>query len=293
MEINLSNRISTLRKARNMTQEALGRAVGVSAQAVSKWENGGTPDVELLPTLANALCVTMDGLFGLQEGQDPDVGKLLYQHIGTLPMDQRLERLCQLIWVGAEAIICDTLQTDSVQYVKKSTTEAGQWMRSVLEDNYGCFLGCPAEELHFFTVFPEPEDGYAAFLDPPEKTREFLSCLARPGRLEVLLWVCTQKPRGFLFSAKAVARPDGMSLEDVEACLQDLAAHRLLTQETLADGGDEFFVYHTMAQTGLIPFLMMCRWMADEEIVYIMGMYNRDKPVLRTIPEDGVRDEKA
>ena len=57
--------------------------------------------MELLPTLANALCVTMDGLFGLQEGQGPDVGKLLYQHIGTLPMDQRLERLCQLIWVGA------------------------------------------------------------------------------------------------------------------------------------------------------------------------------------------------
>ena len=97
MDINLGNRISALRKARNMTQEALGRAVGVSAQAVSKWENGGTPDVELLPTLANALCVTMDGLFGLQEGQGPDVGKLLYQHIGTKHCANAMKRCCNVL----------------------------------------------------------------------------------------------------------------------------------------------------------------------------------------------------
>ena len=180
-----------------------------------------------------------------------------------------------------------------MEYVKKSTTEAGQWMRSALENNYGCFLGCPAEDMHFFTVFPEPENGYSEYLDAPERTREFLSCLARPGRLEVLMWIYTQKPRGFLFSAKAVARPDGMSLGDVETCLADLAAHRLLTQETLADGDADadVFIYHTVAQTGLIPFLMMCRWMADDGSVYIMGMHNRDKPVLRTIPEDGVSDD--
>jgi transcriptional regulator with XRE-family HTH domain len=291
METNLSSRISTLRKARNLTQEALGKAVGVSAQAVSKWENGGTPDVELLPTLADALGVTIDGLFGLQESTAPDMEKLMFQHIGTAPMDHRIERLCKLIWVGAEAIIYDTLQENSVEYVKKSTTETGQWIRSVLEDDYGCLLGCPAEDMHFFTVFPEPKEGYSAYLDSPARTREFLSCLARPGRLEVLMWVYTQKPRGFLFSAKAVARSDGMSLEDVETCLADLAAHRLLSQETLADGSSEFFIYHTMAQTGLIPFLMMCRWMADEADVYVMGMHARNKPVLKTIPEAGGGNE--
>ncbi|MDR2687337.1 MAG: helix-turn-helix domain-containing protein, partial [Oscillospiraceae bacterium] len=40
--------ISGLRKARGTTQEELASAVGISAQAVSKWENGGTPDTELL-----------------------------------------------------------------------------------------------------------------------------------------------------------------------------------------------------------------------------------------------------
>lgn len=35
-----SDRIAELRKARNLTQEQLGQLVGVSAQAVSKWEKG-------------------------------------------------------------------------------------------------------------------------------------------------------------------------------------------------------------------------------------------------------------
>ncbi len=48
----IGGRIAALRKERGLTQEQLGRQVGVSAQAVSKWENGGAPDVELLPAPA-------------------------------------------------------------------------------------------------------------------------------------------------------------------------------------------------------------------------------------------------
>ena len=49
----LSERIAELRRARGLTQEQLGQLAGVSAQAVSKWEKGGAPDVELLPALAD------------------------------------------------------------------------------------------------------------------------------------------------------------------------------------------------------------------------------------------------
>lgn len=280
----LSQRIAMLRKQKRLTQEALGKALGVSAQAVSKWENGGAPDVALLPVLADALGVTLDGLFGLREGAVPDLEKLLFQHIGALPMEQRMERLCKLVWVGAEAIICDSLQMGNVAYTEACTTEAGQWLRSVLEDDHGMFLGCPAEDLHFFTIFPEPQNGYCAHLDEPEKTRELLACLSRPGRLEVLLWIYTQKPRGFMFSAGAVETHCGISREDADVCLADLTAHGLLNQETLDNGGQTFCIYHTMSKTGLIPFLMMCRWLAAEDNVYVMGMYNRDKPMLQRMP---------
>ena len=56
--------ITKFRKAAGLTQEELGRAAGVSTQAVSRWECGGTPDVALLPAIADKLGVTIDALFG-------------------------------------------------------------------------------------------------------------------------------------------------------------------------------------------------------------------------------------
>lgn len=56
-------RISRLRKEKGMSQEALAEKIGVSAQAVSKWENDQScPDISLLPQLAKLLDVTVDEL---------------------------------------------------------------------------------------------------------------------------------------------------------------------------------------------------------------------------------------
>lgn len=52
-----------MRKERGFKQEALAEALGVTAQAVSKWENDiSCPDIMLLPKLAELLGVTVDEL---------------------------------------------------------------------------------------------------------------------------------------------------------------------------------------------------------------------------------------
>lgn len=61
----LNERIATLRRQANLTQEQLAERLGISAQAVSKWETGQTcPDVATLPDLAGIFGVSMDDLFG-------------------------------------------------------------------------------------------------------------------------------------------------------------------------------------------------------------------------------------
>ena len=50
----IGKNIAEFRKGRALTQEQLGDAVGVTGQAVSKWENGGMPDAYLLPDIAAA-----------------------------------------------------------------------------------------------------------------------------------------------------------------------------------------------------------------------------------------------
>ena len=60
----MGERIKEKRKALNLTQEELADRLGVTYQAVSKWENDASmPDTALFPTLAAALCTSLDYLF--------------------------------------------------------------------------------------------------------------------------------------------------------------------------------------------------------------------------------------
>ncbi len=65
MQIDLGIKIRTLRRRDGYTQEALAEALGVTSQAVSRWEAGGSyPDINLIPSIANYFGVTIDELFG-------------------------------------------------------------------------------------------------------------------------------------------------------------------------------------------------------------------------------------
>ena len=63
----LGERIRALRQGRGMSQEALAEALGVSRQAVSKWEKSlSYPDTENLLSLAELFGVSADELAGLR-----------------------------------------------------------------------------------------------------------------------------------------------------------------------------------------------------------------------------------
>ena len=62
--MNIGNKIRELRKQRGITQEQLAESIGISFQAVSKWENNiALPDIALVPVLASYFGVSMDELF--------------------------------------------------------------------------------------------------------------------------------------------------------------------------------------------------------------------------------------
>ena len=70
MQIGL--RLSNCRQNRNMTQEELAARLGITPQAVSKWERGTSlPDISMLADLAGILEVSTDWLLGLREEPEP------------------------------------------------------------------------------------------------------------------------------------------------------------------------------------------------------------------------------
>ena len=72
MKKTLGERIAEKRRAKGLKQDELAEALGVSAQAVSKWENDlSCPDIMLLPTLAEKLGCTVDELLtGKEEAKE-------------------------------------------------------------------------------------------------------------------------------------------------------------------------------------------------------------------------------
>lgn len=66
--MNLADKLKELRKAKKISQEKLADYLGVSYQAVSKWENGITcPDVMLLPEIARYYGITVDELLQVEQ----------------------------------------------------------------------------------------------------------------------------------------------------------------------------------------------------------------------------------
>lgn len=79
--MNIGNKIKELRKAKGITQEELANSIGISFQAISKWENNiALPDITLTPKLASYFGVSMDELFDfdLQKNKD-EIMKIVYE----------------------------------------------------------------------------------------------------------------------------------------------------------------------------------------------------------------------
>lgn len=74
-------KIAYYRKLKGITQSELADMVGVSCQAVSKWERQNSyPDITVLPTLADIFGITIDELFG-----NPSKKDIVYSLVGNVP----------------------------------------------------------------------------------------------------------------------------------------------------------------------------------------------------------------
>ena len=82
MLVCLGENIRRLRTANGITQEQFGYEMGVSAQAVSRWENGATyPDITMLPMIADFFDVTLDELMGRGRELETDEREAFFKRV--------------------------------------------------------------------------------------------------------------------------------------------------------------------------------------------------------------------
>ena len=93
----LHRQIQYLREQRGITQNQLAETIGISGQAVSKWETGQScPDIHLLPSLARAFGVSIDTLFGM-DWMSSESEKEIVEQYERLRHSNRLEDALTLL----------------------------------------------------------------------------------------------------------------------------------------------------------------------------------------------------
>lgn len=279
-----SKQIAALRKRRGLTQEQLGALMGVSAQAVSKWEKGGAPDVELLPSLAEHLGVTIDTLFGCGEKELEDMPMRLKRWLDSNPAEGRLWALFRLLAQTFQYLIPMGVEIASLPndtcYPASLWEEDGRetWMRSqfVLED--GVALGVLSENFPLYLLLPEPPEGYAQHFAENDEYRRLFAALSKPGCLEILCYLYSKKKA--YYTPEAVARRVSLPLEAVQELMETMKRCNLLRQETLEVAEGQQLVYILHDSQAFVPLLYFARWLMESKEAWICGWEDRDRPIL-------------
>ncbi len=96
--IKINEQIAFLRKQKGLTQEELATALGVTNQAVSKWEAAQCcPDIQLLPAIAKLFDVSTDELLGYSHASSTGDSILaLRRKIGSLPREEAFDFTFQM-----------------------------------------------------------------------------------------------------------------------------------------------------------------------------------------------------
>ena len=79
MSITIGDNIRKFRKEKEISQETLAERLGVTFQAISRWERGeGYPDISMLPVIAGFFHISVDELLGVSENrQEEEVEKII------------------------------------------------------------------------------------------------------------------------------------------------------------------------------------------------------------------------
>lgn len=225
--MSFSQNVRNFRLASHLTQEQLAEALGVSPQAVSKWETSETyPDGSLLLPLANCLHTSLDALFS-HEQLDPDTFRQQVRHfIQETPADERFEAIRWLGWQTEYGLF------DCQMPLNGESDLYGTPNSSYVLNDHG-FTLISNGQTPFFSVFPDT--GYAEAIGDGEIMRKTFAALSSPETMRAVLFLHHQSG-SFLFDAGLLGSECDISEEAMPQVLSDLTfLHLISAHETVLD----------------------------------------------------------
>ena len=240
-----STTLQTLRKNRGVTQEQLATYLGVSPQAVSKWENGSYPDGDLLPQIADYFEVSIDYLYGRAKDNVSLEQQLLEAIKGiNIPPDydhsEHMDRIMKYIWAMQLG-----LWPENKQYHDRTRSEGDHVIVSTLFDKSGFNFFRLNKSLEFYTIMKRPEKGFASYFKVTDELSELFAFLGKKENLKVLFYLLSLDA-GNGVSVSTIAKRVGISEAETRVAVEYLkqvpkyeTGNRILMEVSVLDEYDK------------------------------------------------------
>ena len=246
---NIGQIIANLRKEKGVKQEELASYLNVSAQAVSKWENGGTPDIEHIPAIADYFGVTTDEIFGHGKVSGSGLAQAITATIQSEKCENQVEKsfeICSMAEAGLFAQIGPLIYEES---------DSNHEVYSQMQTDYGFTDMCIGNKIRYFLSVPEIKDKNTALLDNVDYQSLFEE-LSKKDVFDSLIYILKRKGQRKQFTNKLISRELNLPPERASEILCVLRKYSLLYANTLEiDDGDE--TVYTVDTSGAIAFVSM------------------------------------
>lgn len=276
MSNNIGQNVARLRKEKGIKQEVLANFVGVSAQAVSKWENGGVPDIELLPRIADYFGVSIDSLFDRKMTDYCSLPQAVRKHIGDMEEQERIEGIYRFCWdleVGASIFIDER----DFEEVYDSIRDELQAHSCILYDDGFTTMGI-GKQLKYFFVLPEIEDKEKTLFDGIDYLA-FFNDISDKDVFNALIFL---NKRNFkkAFTEKLLVANLNISAEKAKEVIEVLKKYSFLRTMQLEMDDETREVYSFVPSPFFVAFLIFAKQVIEKPTVYNYMSDNRKKPYL-------------
>ena len=264
---------------RGITQEELGNLVGVTTQAVSKWERGGTPDAELLPNIARALGVSIDALFDMEQEVGSRLEDMIIEELYSKEDKEAFERavsLCIAIEFGLFRI--NSLKNKAAAEMMDSVNDENdhEYYSTLLTDD-GLVRVRLSQNGRYFFIMPEPVIGYRSFLENIEDLSKTFRLLADKDTLKILFFMYQRINKKS--SSELIAEGVGVSVEKVEKLMEQLKEFNIVECSEVETVSGDLKAYAMHKEATIVPLLTFARELNVNKVFDFGYVYKREKPI--------------
>ena len=274
--MSLSANIKRLRLEKNWTQEQLATKLGVSAQAVSKWETSETyPDGALLIPLANELEVSLDELFGNETVTMADISGRIVKLIHNTEAKERFNVARDIGWQIERGLFNCHMEIGKRYNPNEIKNQKNA--SYILDDNGFTIVSNGKEP--FFSVFPQPAEGYGHFLNDKDDLQRIFAALSHTDTMNALIYLY-QKNENYVFESAVLQRDCEIANDQINAVIDDLLTLKLIWQQELTINGEGRVLYYSRPSHKLLAVLLMTREIGYKG-AYSLQSHIRNTPFIK------------